>query len=53
VLKFSAKNKHNLIHIDFYEQCFRNNTIGIVDLPQKLRNHDDIQFIYFKAKVLT
>jgi hypothetical protein len=52
VLKFGIKNKHKLIHIDFYEQCFQSNTIDIHQLPQKLRNHDDIQLAYFKAKVL-
>jgi hypothetical protein len=50
VLRFSIKNK---THIDFYEQCFRNNTININQLPKKLRDDVDIQIAYFKAKVLT
>jgi hypothetical protein len=47
VLKFDPQ------YVDFYERCFRNNTLNIDDLTQKLRSNDDIQLAYFKAKVLT
>jgi hypothetical protein len=47
VLKFDPQ------HIDFYEQCFRNNALAIHQLPQHLQDDADIQLTYFKTKVLT
>jgi hypothetical protein len=40
------------IDIVFFEQCFRNNTLTIDDLPKKLQDNEDIQLAYFKAKVI-
>jgi hypothetical protein len=43
----------NKNHLDFYEQCFRNKTLYIEQLPQYLQDNEDIQIAYFKAKILT
>lgn len=44
--------EHNPHCLDYYEMCFRKNTVDFHRLPQWMQDTPDIQTAYFKATVL-